>query len=141
MLFHFTNSFGICVPATAVIQCPHAPVFRIRNFRNPQQRTIKLVCMGTTGVFPRRETNATAIGFVLLNFVYCEVRLVNQAQMHKSASTIAHTLNEGIPTSIRMCVTTASVAVWEETNKNNLHCAVQNTLQYLHIKYVCVLCV
>jgi hypothetical protein len=136
MLFHFTNSFGICLPAIAVIQCPHAPVFRIRkkDFRNPQQRTIKHLCMWTTGVFPCCETNATAIGSVLLNFVYCKVRLVNQAQTHKSADTIAHTLNEGIPASVRMCVTTASLAVRDETNKNNLHRAVQNTPQYLHIK-------
>ena len=144
MLFHLTHCFSVCVPAIAVIQRPHAPVFGIRKYyvRNPQQHTVKLVCVRTTSIFPPRETNATSIASVFTNFVNSEVCLFHQAQTNNSANTIVRTLDEGIPTSVRMCIATASVAVGEETNKNNLHCAVQNTTQNTyHIWCVCVMCV
>ena len=142
MLFHLTHCFGACVPEIAVIQRLHAPVFRIRKkyVRNPQQRTIKLVCVWTTSIFPPCETSATSIASVFMNFVNSKVCLFHQAHANNSANTIVCTLNEGIPTSVRMCIATASVAVREETNKNNFHRAVQNTTQNTYIWCVCVMC-
>ena len=61
--------------AVAVMQCTLTPVFGVRkkNFRDPQQATIKTLSHATSGILMRRETNSATIRAIILHCVAREV--------------------------------------------------------------------
>lgn len=113
---------------------PHATVGRIRkeDISNPQKYTIKPLRIFSSGVFPRREANATAITSIFAHLMDCEIRLLHQPQTHQSSHTVVCTLDKCIPTSKRMCPTAAPVTIGQKTNKNDPH-----TAQFIGVCVVC----